>query len=285
MNSISLIVPCYNEHPEVLQKTIQELETALNEYNYEIIIIDDYSKKYQYNNLNLSNRVQIIRHKFNKGYGSAIKTGIKNSKYEWIGITDADGTYPNHEFSKLLEKRAGVEMVVGARSWDDISLLRRMPKYVLTKYAGFLAGYPIKDLNSGMRIFKKETALEFWKLFPARFSFTSTITMSCLTNGYEIEYADIDYYKRKGKSSIHPIKDTIRFFKLVTKLSLYFNPSRVFMPTSMLILIAAIVRGLRDYYLNGAFGGLALVLFFIAFQVFFFGLIAQIISKTRNLKM
>jgi glycosyltransferase involved in cell wall biosynthesis len=284
MNSITLIIPCYNEHPDVLKSTVSELETGLKSVAYEIIIIDDCSKKYRYDDITFSQNVHLVRHKINKGYGSALKTGILHSKYEWIGITDADGTYPNKDFNKLIEKAEGVEMVVGARSWKDISTLRRFPKYLLTCYAGFLAGYPVKDLNSGMRLFKKETAMEFWKLFPNRFSFTSTITMSCLTNGYEIEYVDIDYYKREGKSSIHPIKDTIRFFRLVTKLSLYFNPLRVFMPLSLFIIILAIIRGLRDYFLNGAFGGLALILFFMAFQVFFFGLLAHIISKTRNLK-
>ncbi len=280
---ISIIIPCYNENPEILKKTLSEIDTTLSSYSHEIIIVDDASSKYNYETCIVEN-CKLIRHKFNKGYGAAIKTGILNTRYSIIGITDADGTYPNEYFAEMIEKMENNVMIIGARKWQDIGLLRRLPKYLLTKYASYLSGFPIKDLNSGMRIFRKDIALEFWRLFPNRFSFTSTITMSCITNGYEIEYYYIPYYKRQGKSKINPIKDTIRFFSLVTKLSLYFNPFRFFFPLSLFFLLIAIARGIRDYMINGYLGGLALVLFFMSFQVFFFGLIAQIISRTRNIK-
>jgi glycosyltransferase involved in cell wall biosynthesis len=283
--SITIIIPCYNENPDTLKKTVRDINDSLNDILHEILIIDDCSSKYSYDSMfSGKENISYYRHKQNKGYGASIKTGILKARYSWIGITDADATYPNLEFKSLMQKADGVVMVIGARKWDAVGIIRRIPKYILTRYASYLAGYPIKDLNSGMRVFKKEVALEFWKLFPSRFSFTSTITMSCVTNGYEVEYVDIDYFKREGKSNISPIKDTIRFFSLVTKLSLYFNPLRFFFPLSLIFFMSAIARGVRDYISTGALGGLALVLFFMAFQVFFFGLLAQIISKTRSLK-
>ena len=118
---------------------------------------------------------------------------------------------------------------------------------------------------------------------PEGFSFTSTITMAFLTNNLNVKYTRISYNKRKGKSKIHPIKDTIRFFSLVLRLSLYFNPIRFFMPLSSMLFLAAVARGIRDFIIQDSLGGLTLILFFMAFQVFFFGLIAEIINKRTNL--
>jgi hypothetical protein len=103
--------------------------------------------------------------------------------------------------------------------------------------------------------------------------------MVSLTSGYETCFLGIGYAKRVGRSSIHPLKDPLRFGYQLLRLSLYFRPLRFFVPLSGLIGLLAVARGLRDLMLNNHFGGLTLVLFFMAFQVFFFGLIAEIINK------
>lgn len=283
IESISIIIPCYNESIQVLNETVKSIFETLEKesIDFEIIVVDDGSKiQYAENQINIP--VKLLHHVRNKGYGAALKTGIKNAKYPWIGITDADGTYPNHMFGEMIQKANGMDMVVGARKWADISNSRKVPKKVLTAFASFLGGVQIPDLNSGMRIFKKELALQFWNLLPQGFSFTSTITMGALTNDYEVAFHEIEYYKRIGKSSISPIQDTIVFFTLVTRLALYFNPKKVFIPTSLLFVLLAVIRGIRDYNLQGSLGGLCLILFFFSFQFFFFGLIAEIINKTRK---
>ncbi len=281
---LSIVIPCYNEHPTVLKNTIDEIKEGFSEHKeikYEIIVVNDGSKGYNYE-LQEDN-VRIITHKQNKGYGASLKTGIKNSKYNWIGITDADGTYPNKEFPRLVKLSKDQDMVVGARDKKDLSLIRRIPKWFLIKLSSYLANNKIPDLNSGMRIFKKDLALRFENLYPEGFSFTSTITMAFLTNNLNVKYTRISYNKRKGKSKIHPIKDTVRFFSLVLRLSLYFNPIRFFMPLSSMLILAAIARGIRDFMIQGSLGGLTLILFFMSFQVFFFGLIAEIINKRTSL--
>ena len=277
---ISIIIPCYNETPSVLEETIRQVHQSLTKANlpsYEILVINDGSTKYEYSTREKNTR--LIHHEIKKGYGASLKTGLRESKYKWIGITDADGTYPNEDFDKLIQASHNVDMVIGARDRNGIPKLRRFPKWVLRTFASYLSNENIIDLNSGMRIFKKSMALEFYKLYPNGFSFTSTITMAAFTNGYEVKYFPINYRERSGSSHIHPIKDTVRFFSLVTRLSLYFNPLRFFLPLTLVFLVAAVLRGLRDYALQQSFGGLTLILFFMAFQTLFFGLLAEIMSK------
>jgi hypothetical protein len=179
----------------------------------------------------------------------------------------------------MLRLTTEFRMIVGARSWADISWLRRIPKRCLTWLASFLADYPIPDLNSGMRVFHREIYDEYRRIYPDRFSFSSTLTMVSLTGGFETCFVKIDYNERSGGSSIDPLKDPIRFWYQLLRLSLYFRPLRFFVPLSGVIGVVAVLRGLRDLAINDHFGGLTLVLFFMAFQVFFFGLIAEIINK------
>ena len=277
---ITFIVPCFNEEPDILLRTVNRLrETArAAAWPHEIIVVDDASSRHTYDEAGLGG-ARVVRHKANRGYGAALSTGLRNSSFPWIGIVDADGTYPIEKFSEMLGLTNDFQMIIGARGWDHIYWLRRIPKRCLTWLASFLADYAIPDLNSGMRVFHREIYDEHRRIYPDRFSFSSTLTMVSLTSGYETTFLGIEYFERVGRSSIHPLKDPIRFGYQLLRLSLYFRPLRFFLPVSALIGALAVARGLRDLVLNNHFGGLTLVLFFMAFQVFFFGLIAEIINK------
>lgn len=281
MKNISFIIPCYNENPEVIYATIDNLNQTLvkqDELEFEIIIIDDGSTKYKYD-FSFFKEVRSIKHHHNKGYSSSIITGIMASAHNFIGIVDSDATYPVEEFPKLIEYVGEFDQVIGERSWAEIEKIRVPAKFLLTKFACFMAGKEIKDLNSGMRIFRKDIALRFKRFFPKKFSITSTLTMAFLTHEYEVKFVPISYSKRSGSSHIHPIKDTIRFFSLVLRLSLYFNPLRFFVPLCSLLMLIATARATRDIISTNAIGNFAILIFFMAFQVFLIGLLAEIINK------
>ena len=279
---ISFIIPCYNETPEILADTLRNLHAAMDAVpisNSEVIVVDDGTTRYDYRQSLPFDRERLVRHKKNRGYGASLSTGIGEARYDWIGIVDADGTYPVGLFPSLIERAGEYDMVVGSRSWGSIPWVRRPTKWLLGKVAGSIAGVAIPDLNSGMRIFRREIAQAHPRIFPSGFSFTSTLTMICMTEAREVAFVDIPYSVRTGDSKIHPLRDTVGFFALLLRLSLYFRPLRFFMPLTAVILLAAMGRGIRDVWVGNHFGGLTLVLFFAAFQVFFFGLLAEIINK------
>src|SRR5690625_1814561 len=132
-----------------------------------------------------------------------------------------------------------------------------------------------------MRVFRKDLAKKFWHLYPDGFSFTSTITMASITNDYKLKCHDIGYSKRIGQSTINPVKDTLRFISVVTRLALYCSTKKFFISISLVLSILTLLRVIRDYVVEGSLGGVTVLLFFMAFQVFFFGLLAEIINKTR----
>ena len=65
---------------------------------------------------------------------------------------------------------------------------------------------------------------------PAGFSCVTTLTMSFLSNGYSIKYVPIDYSPRAGTSKFHWWRDTKRYLLQVVRMSLSYNPLKVFLP-------------------------------------------------------
>ncbi len=286
-HQLSIIIPVYNEAlviKTVLANLKQEL-AGLALDNYEIIVVNDGSIDETPNILQSLEGIKVINHPLNKGYGASLKTGIKNCQYDWVLIIDADGTYPITAIRDLLAKTNEYDLVIGSREKKDnaIPLERKHAKKFLNKFASYLAGKRIPDLNSGLRIFKKEIVLKYWELFPSRFSFTSTLTMLSLTHGYETVFVPIDYYKRQGKSSLKSL-DFFNFIRLVVKLSLFYRPFKVFGPLSSGLLILAVIlaiaffTGLLNKFPDVSF----IVLCATALQTLSFGLLAEIVIHNKG---
>jgi len=284
MNGITVIIPVFNEE-QSLPKTINDVNKALEalDVEKEIIVVDDGSTDRTFE-LAKQSMGCLFRHYKNKGYGASLKTGIRNANYDIICITDADGTYPNDRIPALFEHmiKNNYDMVVGSRTGEKVKipLLRRFPKWVLNKLANYLSGTKIPDINSGFRIMKKPEVERFFNILPDGFSFTSTITLAMLTNGYAVSYIPINYYSRQGKSKIRPIKDTLNFFQLIIRTVMYFNPLKIFVPLSLSLVLLAFLVLLGSWILTGkaldvTFG----VILMTAVMVIVIGMLADLIDK------
>ena len=286
--AVDIVVPVYNEQLEVVQNTITALAKAFEHYSAaNIIIVDDGSdEEFSLEVLKTDQRITFIQHEKNRGYGAALKTGVLTGTAPNIAITDADGTYPIEDLPKLVQEMNNFDMVIGTRTGNirQIPLLRRFPKMALNAFASYMASTKIKDLNSGMRVFSRELCMYLWGFFPKGFSFTSTLTMGANLGGFRIKEIPINYFKRNGHSSIHPIKDTIRFFTLVSRLGLMFYPTKVFGPVGGILGIAAALKGFfRDYLLTGQVGNVAVMTMLGALQILMLGLLGELIVKSRML--
>ncbi|MBI4873602.1 MAG: flippase-like domain-containing protein [Acidobacteria bacterium] len=237
-----MVIPAFNEEAAIAAQ-IQDIHAVLRETGrpYEIIVVDDGSTD-RTAACAAGCQVRLIRRDRNYGYGAALKAGIAETAFDWILITDADGTYPAEFIPDLLERLPDADMVVGARTGKDVHvpLARRPAKWFLRLYAGLLAGQSIPDLNSGMRLMRKSAVETFSHLLPSGFSFTSTITLALISNGYRVGYVPIDYRRRVGRSKIRPA-DFFRFLALVTRLMFLFNPLRLLAPVAMGLLLLGIL--------------------------------------------
>lgn len=282
---VSIVIPVFNE-VKVINSFFESLKRILDsiKIKYEIIAVNDGSKDGSGMVLDKIKFIKAIHHRRNKGYSAALKTGIKVSKYKWIIITDCDGTYPVDKIPDLLKYSQNYDMVVGARVGQKVSvpLVRRPAKWFLTHLASYIVGKRIPDLNSGLRIFKKDIALRFWSLFPEKFSFTSTITMACLSNNYDVKFIPINYYKRIGSSSMKA-SHFVDFINLITKLCLFFKPLKIFIPLGILMFSIAFSVFVYGYMVLEQVMDISVIIIVLsAIQIFIFGLLAELIVKTRS---
>lgn len=288
MDDLDIIIPVWNEDAAVVRDTIVRVRAAMaGRAGWRIIIVDDGSRP-EFNLAALSSEesVTVVHHGVNRGYGAALKTGILTGAAGRIAIIDADATYPPERLPDLVDAMAQADMVVGVRTSDvrEIPWLRRFPKWVLNQLASYMASRRIVDLNSGMRVFTRPLVFTYWGLLPTGFSFTSTITMGSIMGGYRVKDIPIDYFKRVGSSSIKPIRDTIRFTRIILRLGGLFNPTRVFWPIAGILAAAGASKALfRDLPNNGAIGNLSAMLMLAALQVFLLGYLAELIAASRHL--
>lgn len=282
---LSVIVPAYNE-----EKGIGQVLTGLSRVladsglSYEVIVVDDGSSDNTAGIAEGHPDVTLIRHRYNRGYGAALKTGIRHTHFDLICITDADGTYPHQPIPGLVGRlvEGDYDMVVGARIGGKIAVpfLRRPAKWAIGQLANFVAGQPIPDPNSGLRVFRREAALQLFNMLPDGFSFTTTITLAMLTNGYLVDYLPIDYYPRLGRSKIRPMRDTLNFVQLTLRIALYFAPLKIFLPLSGLLFLLAVGWALFSSLVLGLLADVStLVIAMAAIQVAVIGMLAELINR------
>jgi glycosyltransferase involved in cell wall biosynthesis len=282
---VSLVVPCFDEEGSI-KDTIAELRKSLRSLEpYELIIVDDGSTdatgKILAEEQALDPGLRVLVHHGNQGYGAALKTGIRAATAEFVVITDADGTYPNHRIPELIEAADDVEMVVGARTADDVEypLIRKIPKVFMRAYAIWITRQDIPDLNSGMRVFRRSIVERFLNVLPDGFSFTTTITIALMTNRYRVRYLPISYAARVGKSKIRPIRDTLAFFQLILRTGIYFAPLRVYGPVLWVMFAAFLAAVSYDVFVLQDLTEKSLLLLMLFVTSTMFALLADMIDK------
>jgi glycosyltransferase involved in cell wall biosynthesis len=282
--NFSIVIPCFNEEYAV-KATVEQILQHVDADGYEIIVVDDGSHdrtpailtEIQASHEN----IRVATHQRNLGYGAALKTGIRSAQSEYIVITDADGTYPNEKIPDLVQRCQDQDMVVGARTGANVtySKIRSVPKFFLKRWVSWLARQDVPDINSGLRVFRKDVAEKYFGILSDQFSFTITITLALLTNYHKVLFVPIDYHARVGKSKIRPVRDTLRFLALILRTGTYFSPIRAFMPIFMFLLLSAIASLLFDILVYRDLTDKTLLLFLFSLNVAMFSLIADMIDK------
>lgn len=286
---VSVILPVYNEKGH-LHAEIDRIRTALDQsrYSYEIIVVDDGSDDGSGEALAEIEDICLLRFATNRGSGSARKFGTKAARGRVVVWTDVDMTYPNDRIPELVEELDGHDQVVGARTSEQgTAKIARVPaKLLIRKLAGYLTETDIPDLNSGLRAFRRDVAVQYLHLLPTGFSCVTTITMSFLANGYSVKYVPIEYSPRAGESKFHWYKDTRRYLTQVIRLVLSYNPLRVFVPVGLaLALLGTAKLGFDLVDKDGHVATNTLLILFAALQVLSIGLLADLfvrISRPRD---
>ncbi len=158
--SISIMFPIYKDRRTVekmITKSLKVLKKLVK--RYEVVIVDDgcpeksglLAKRITKKNKN----VKVIIHKKNLGYGAAIKTGIKNCKYEWIFQTDGDGEYDVNDLIKLFREKKNSDLVVTYRFKKKYKTSRIIISWIYNVILRLLFHTKFRDISTGSRLMKK----------------------------------------------------------------------------------------------------------------------------------
>ncbi len=283
---ISIVVPVYNEEESIV-KVVSDIEKAMKSTSipFEILIVNDGSTDRTQESIssafNGNKHVVLVSHDTNRGVGIARNTGIERAGFNIVGMIDADETYPAEAIPSLFEKIGSYDMAVGARTKEmgSLRLMRRMAKSFIRSLANYLFNTSIPDLNSGLRVFKKELAVKYFYLLPPGHSWVSTITLAFLANGHTVCFVPISYFPRKrGRSSFHPVIDTYNYLILILRAITYFDPLKVFMPFFLILFIGGIVKtGLDILFYGHGIQESDIIILISAFLVLSVGLLSDLI--------
>lgn len=275
---LSVVIPAYNEQ-EAVGKTLVELQNLLEEHDTraDVILVDDGSTD-RTADIALKTGARVLRHRSNRGYGASLNTGILAAKFDTVAIADADGTYPFQYLPKMLAELENADMVVGARTGKRVHIpwVRRPAKWALNRLANYVSGHKIPDINSGLRVFRRDTVLQYFPILPDQFSWTTTITLALLCDNYSIKYLPIDYRQRFGKSKIVPW-DAGAFTVLILRMAVLFRPLRVFIPAAALCLGYGVIKMIIDLAVIGdrMISASAILMFASALIILLMGMIAD----------
>ncbi|MFL6240024.1 MAG: glycosyltransferase family 2 protein [Actinomycetes bacterium] len=292
---VTIVLPVFNEAGHI-EAEISRIAAAMDAsgFSYDLDVYDDASTdgtREVLARLAESRRFPRLRYvarQRNSGPGTVRRLGTQQARGELVAWTDADMSYPNErlpEFITLLRNERGIDQVVGARTSEAGSyrVLRVPTKWVIRRIASYLTAATIPDLNSGMRVFRRDVAQPYLRLLPAGFSCVSTLTLSFLANGHEIRYVPIDYSSRAGRSKFHFIRDAYLYILQVLRMVMYFNPLKVLMPVALWIIAAGGVKMVTDVIRFGwRVPGSTVLILLTGLQIAALALLGDLIVRSRG---
>lgn len=281
---LSVVIPAFDEGDAIGQtvRTVKETLVASNIAPFEIIVVDDGSTD-RTADIAAAEGAIVVRHLQNLGYGRSLKDGINAASFDAIAITDADGTYPIKDIPRLFAiYHDGYHMVVGSRTGEHYrqSAVKSPLRWILQHLVEYTASRKIPDINSGLRIFSRFHAVAYFARLCDTFSFTTSLTLAFMMNGLFVTYVPIDYYKRIGRTKVRLLSDSLRTLQYIAEAAVYYNPLRIFMLLSLMLVAASVGLIVINIFLHTvAFFYIAIGCVLMAIQTFASGLIAALLKQ------
>jgi glycosyltransferase involved in cell wall biosynthesis len=200
--NISVFFPCYNEQDNIadtIERAVKTLEKLADDY--EIIAVDDGSTDATYricSDLSSRNkRIKVIRHAENMGYGAALCTGIKSSRFEAVCFTDADGQFDISELERFLPLLPEFPVVIGTRARRSDSWYRGLNAALFRNLVRLLFGLKVRDLNCGFKVFRRNVFKDI-ELKSGGAFITAEMLISARDRHYEFTEVYVSHCPRKG---------------------------------------------------------------------------------------
>lgn len=201
ISELSVFFPFWNEE-ENIEKVVKDAISVVSRValKWEILIIDDGSsdktliKAKELENEN--EKIRVITHSPNRGYGAALREGFENAKYSYIVFTDGDGQFDLSEIEKFIEVIDKCDIVIGFRKKRRDNLVRHILMNMLRIWDFIFFGFRFKDIDCGFKMFKKEALAELLPLRSEGAMITTEILAKAKKKKLKIKEVEVTHFAR-----------------------------------------------------------------------------------------
>lgn len=220
---LSVFFPCYNEQDNITH-TVEQALTVLDKLDadYEVIIVNDGScdatGQIADEIARRNNRVKVVHHSNNLGYGAALQSGFKAATKELVFYTDGDGQFDINEMPPLLALMEQYDIVSCYRLNRQDNLIRRINGWCWTKLVCLLFDMKIRDIDCAFKLYKREI-FDNIKLSSSGALIDTEILAQAIRRGYRLTQKGVHHYPRTaGQQTGANLRVVLRAFKELFKL-------------------------------------------------------------------
>ena len=222
------VIPAYQD-----EKHIGDIARRTRERLDHVLVIDDGSTDETGERARKAG-AEVIVHDQNRGKGEAIKTGLAHwlgtanpacgepdSQIQWVILLDSDGQHLPEEIDRFLAAAASVTgptFFIGNRMNDAarMPLVRRVVNRYMSNQISRVCGQKIPDTQCGFRMLNRQSIPDMLG-GGHRFDYDTEALIIASRTGYRIESVPITTVYTDQVSKIHPVRDALRFFKLMRR--------------------------------------------------------------------
>ena len=159
-HSLSVVYPAFNEAENIggsISRAIDYFDEL--DIDGEVIVVDDGSidetSRVAGEWSERDSRVRLVCHPRNRGYGAALKSGIRASRMERIFFTDADLQFDLTELSQLLQWADSYDIIAGYRAKRQDPVGRRLNAWAWGRLVGVLFDLEVRDVDCAFKLFHR----------------------------------------------------------------------------------------------------------------------------------
>ena len=157
LHSLSIVLPCFDEAPNVATAVAEARQAAERfAHEHEIVVVDDGSAD---DTLAIAQAlaavdpcVRVVAHEANRGYGAAVRSGIAASSGEWVLLTDGDLQFDLGELSHFLDLTAGHDLIAGYRLDRADPPARRLAAHAWNRLMRRSFGVQVEDVDCAFKL-------------------------------------------------------------------------------------------------------------------------------------
>jgi glycosyltransferase involved in cell wall biosynthesis len=207
------VIPCFNE-----EAAIGKVVEGVRQHLRSVLVVDDGSRDAT-ESMAAESGAQVERLSANRGKGAALQAGCRRAHqqgFRWALVMDGDGQHSADDIPAFFDcaESTGADLIVGnrMRGAKTMPFVRKFVNEWMSETLSEYTNRRLPDSQCGFRLIN----LEAWSKLRIRanhFEIESETLLAFIRAGYQVEFVPIRVIYKKEQSKIHPVWDTLRWFK------------------------------------------------------------------------